>query len=152
MLIQGTRNWYVRRVDAWKIFYEHVVTGGVEIIFGKFVTGVKEQPPAGLFADGSSMEADIVIGADGKQPKLSVTKDIHNIQVSTHGSVRHFSLTLRRMPSENAYYRCSCLHLQWMAILSRNNYMRTLVYSSGWRRVDIASPRQYTGEMNTTCK
>src|SRR5271156_4867561 len=107
MLIQGTRNWYVRRVDAWKIFYEHVLTSGVEIIFGKAVTGVSEQQPAVLFADGSSMEADIVIGADGKQPKLSVPKDINNIQVSTRGSDTHFFQTLRHMPSENVHSRYS---------------------------------------------
>jgi 2-polyprenyl-6-methoxyphenol hydroxylase-like FAD-dependent oxidoreductase len=90
-LIGGARNWYVRRVDAWKILYEHAVTSGVEIIFGKFVTGVKEQPPVVLLANGSSMEADIVIGADGKQPKLSVTKDIHNIRYPLTGTSRTFS-------------------------------------------------------------
>jgi 2-polyprenyl-6-methoxyphenol hydroxylase-like FAD-dependent oxidoreductase len=68
MLIERSRNWYVQRVDAWKIFYEHAFTSGVEIVFGKAVTGVSEQQPAVLFADGSSVEADIVIGADGKQP------------------------------------------------------------------------------------
>ena len=77
------------------------------------------------------MEADIVIGADGKQPKLSVPKDINNIQVSTRGSDTHFFQTLRHMPSENVHSRYSCLHLRWMATLSRNNCMRTPVYSSG---------------------
>jgi 2-polyprenyl-6-methoxyphenol hydroxylase-like FAD-dependent oxidoreductase len=66
MLTDGSRNWYVRRVDAWKIFYECAVMSGVKVIFGKAVTGVKEQQPAVLFADGSSVEADVVIGADGK--------------------------------------------------------------------------------------
>jgi 2-polyprenyl-6-methoxyphenol hydroxylase-like FAD-dependent oxidoreductase len=90
MLIEGRRNWYVRRVDAWKIFYERVVTSGVEIIFGKFVTGVKEQPPAVLFADGSSIEADIVIGADGKQPKLSAPRIITTSRYPLTGPSRTF--------------------------------------------------------------
>jgi 2-polyprenyl-6-methoxyphenol hydroxylase-like FAD-dependent oxidoreductase len=91
MLIEGGRNWYVRRVDAWKIFYEHVVTSGVEIIFGKFVIGAKEQPTAVLFADGSSMEADIVIGADGRRPKLSGPKMLTISRDPLTGPSRTFS-------------------------------------------------------------
>jgi len=45
------------------------------------------------------MESDIVIGADGKQPKLGVPKDINNIQVSTRGPTRTFSRRYATCPA-----------------------------------------------------
>jgi 2-polyprenyl-6-methoxyphenol hydroxylase-like FAD-dependent oxidoreductase len=52
-------------VDAWEILYDHAIKSGVEVIFGKVTTGVNEQLPAVLFEDGSSMEGDLIVGADG---------------------------------------------------------------------------------------
>ena len=65
LLIRENRNWYVRRVDAWKILYEHAVKGGVTIRFGMPVTGLDEQQSAVLFENGSGMKGDLIVGADG---------------------------------------------------------------------------------------
>jgi 2-polyprenyl-6-methoxyphenol hydroxylase-like FAD-dependent oxidoreductase len=65
MLIRSARNWYVRRQDAWKILYDHAIKSGVEVIFGRPISGMNELRPAILFEDGSSMESDLIVGADG---------------------------------------------------------------------------------------
>jgi hypothetical protein len=68
MLIRLSRNWYVRRQDAWKIIYDHAIKSGVVISFGRPISGLNEQRPAVLFEDGSSMEGDLIVGADGRYP------------------------------------------------------------------------------------
>jgi 2-polyprenyl-6-methoxyphenol hydroxylase-like FAD-dependent oxidoreductase len=65
MLIRLARNWYVRGQDAWKILYDHAIKSGVEVTFGRPISGMNEQPTAVLFEDGSSMEGDLIVGADG---------------------------------------------------------------------------------------
>ena len=65
MLDGVSRNWYVRRQDAWKILYDQAIESGVQIISRMPVIGVNEQRPAVLFEDGSKMEADLIVGADG---------------------------------------------------------------------------------------
>lgn len=71
LLIRSSRNWYVRRQDAWKILYDQAGKRGVEIIFGRPISGVNEQRPAVLFEDGSSTEGDLIVGADGTNPSTN---------------------------------------------------------------------------------
>ena len=65
ILIPESRNWYVRRADTWRILYDHAIKTGVEILFGMPVAGLDEQRSAVLFENGSSVEGDLIVGADG---------------------------------------------------------------------------------------
>jgi 2-polyprenyl-6-methoxyphenol hydroxylase-like FAD-dependent oxidoreductase len=60
-----SRNWCVRRQDAWRILYNDAIECGVEISFGMPVRGVDKQRAAVLLGDGSSIGADLIVGADG---------------------------------------------------------------------------------------
>ena len=68
MLIRESRNWYVRRVDTWRILYDHAVKNGVEVLFGMPVAGLDEQRSAVLFENGLSIEGDLIVGADDIVP------------------------------------------------------------------------------------
>jgi 2-polyprenyl-6-methoxyphenol hydroxylase-like FAD-dependent oxidoreductase len=47
------------------MFYNAAAKCGVEIHLGKSVRAVDQSRPALIFKDGSSVEADLVIGGDG---------------------------------------------------------------------------------------
>ena len=57
--------WYALRNDFKKVFYDAAAKLGVEIHLGKAVRSVDESRSAVVFEDGSSTEADLIIGADG---------------------------------------------------------------------------------------
>lgn len=44
---------------------------GVKVIYGCQITDIDESHPAVHFEDGSVMEADLIVGADGKISSLS---------------------------------------------------------------------------------
>lgn len=64
----------VRRDDLIQAVYDIAVDAGAKILFERYVVEVDENKPSVTLSDGTVMEADLIVGADGKSndtPQLS---------------------------------------------------------------------------------
>lgn len=60
----------IHRVDYHRILYDEAIRLGAVLRLGAEVTSISTEEPAALLADGTSTQADIIIGADGKKIKI----------------------------------------------------------------------------------
>lgn len=72
------------RFRIQETFAEVAAERGVEIVFNSKVTSIDKSNSAVILKDGTRMEADLIVGADGKYSSLK----------SFHSGVCHQKLTL----------------------------------------------------------
>ncbi|KAH0844730.1 hypothetical protein AYO21_01950 [Fonsecaea monophora] len=65
VLMRGFPHWFVHRVDYQKILADAVTKRGVKIEFGQKVVAVDVEEVKVTLEDGRSLDADLIIGADG---------------------------------------------------------------------------------------
>jgi salicylate hydroxylase len=58
----------VHRADLQQMLYETARKNGIQLRLGCHVVGVDKEVPAVLIEGGERIEADLIIGADGKSP------------------------------------------------------------------------------------
>jgi salicylate hydroxylase len=63
--VRGSPHWLVHRVDYQRILADAAIANGVKIQFGRKVVDVDVENVNIVLADGSTLKADLIIGADG---------------------------------------------------------------------------------------
>lgn len=55
----------LHRADYQSILYDAAITAGVQVSFGNHVSTVDEATPSVTLEDGSIVNCDLIVGADG---------------------------------------------------------------------------------------
>lgn len=64
---KNAATWYTNRGDLWTALYDRALATGVTVDFGQSVKEVDVDKPSVTLEDGSSLDCDLLIGADGKK-------------------------------------------------------------------------------------
>ena len=65
-LVTGHRSWTIARFRLQETLAEVAAERGVKIRFNSLVLSIDQDRPAVILKDGAEVEADLIIGADGK--------------------------------------------------------------------------------------
>lgn len=71
----------VHRDDLQKVLAKEAIGAGVEVQFDREVLSVDGDPASVTFADGSQLQADLLIGADGKFLQRAEFQSVHNHRI-----------------------------------------------------------------------
>ena len=60
--------WQIHRGDLHSVLLGHAITLGVDVTMGARVKAYNDDAPSATFEDGTLLEADVIVAADGTSP------------------------------------------------------------------------------------
>ncbi|EXJ58578.1 hypothetical protein A1O7_06005 [Cladophialophora yegresii CBS 114405] len=118
--VRGSPHWLVHRVDYQRILADAAIANGVKIRFGQKVANIDIENVKIMLADGSTVRADLIIGADG-----------------IHSRVR------RSIPALTEYVPRKTENFCYRALIPRENMMHNAATRS---LIDIRNQQAWAGQ------